>query len=169
VLAAAFPLGVTGEHDCMSHKLDPSVMLGRVRPEARFIALLPPVHSGVIKKRNKKSVFQPCGPLASPSCRTPHAHSATPSPAAPPATSATARPHRLLAALTRHCAALHAHLPRCDTLAPPHLGPPDCHLLQLRVEADDRRLLFFRDLSVTSLNSMWASSSPLFTKICSST
>jgi hypothetical protein len=44
VLAAAFPLWVTGERDCMSHKLDPSVMLGRVRPEARFIALLPPVH-----------------------------------------------------------------------------------------------------------------------------
>jgi hypothetical protein len=87
------------------------------------------------------------------------ARSVASSPVAPPANNTAVRPHRLLAAPTQHRTALLAHLPRHPRLlprVPDHRGPLNSgsKLRTTRCLSSEIRL-------VVSLNSIWASSSPL--------
>jgi hypothetical protein len=135
------------------------VILGSRRPYAPLVGHDPSrttlhVYSRVSKKKNRSFCLAalflpycvaPCVQLALP------ARCARPSPAAPLVTSAVACSRSLLAAPTRHSTALptHACSPTPST-------------------AEYRRLPFFQDLTVASLNSMWAPSSLLLARAAAS-
>jgi hypothetical protein len=108
----------------------------------------------------KKSVFMPCGPLPSLTRRTAHSsqhRTVTCSPTSHQRSRVLPSPPR--------CSDPALRRPPRSPVTPPCSPAPrtteDRRLLELRIGAEDRWLPFFRDLSVTSLNLIWAPSSPL--------